>query len=185
MSLPRLFVVHYHWSIALHQSDPGAYSCPLRGRGKEGSCRGVHQPAIQSQHRDLGGMSRCLLPLHLFPTFMWGRCWRYTPPCSTVIHIISRQSLLFDIIPHSVQPSSLRSSSLPSPLYSHYHCPNSYVVFLSSHHMPVPLQPSFLDSICDFPHFHCLFLSFLILSRFWGMSRCTALWRMVRFMAPI
>ena len=38
---------------------------------------------------------------------------------------------------------SLRSSclSIPSPLYFHYHRPPSYAVFLSSHHMPIPLQP--------------------------------------------
>ena len=34
-----------------------------------------------------------------------------------------------------VQPSSLRYSSLPSPLHLHFHRPPSYVVFLSSHHM--------------------------------------------------
>ena len=32
---------------------------------------------------------------------------------------------LFDFIPHSVQPSSLRSSCLPSPLYFHFHRPSS------------------------------------------------------------
>ena len=82
-------------------------------------------------------------------------------PCSTVVHIISRQSLLF----YFVQPSSLSSSSLsiPSPLYFHYHRPPSYAVFLSSHHMPIPLQPCFLYFLCDFPHFRCpLILSFLI-----------------------
>ena len=45
-----------------------------------------------------------------------------------VVHIIRRQSLLFDIIPHSVQPSS--SSSLPSPLYFHFHRPPPYIVLL-------------------------------------------------------
>ena len=52
-----------------------------------------------------------------------------------VVHFISRRSLLFDIILYFVQPSFLRSSSLPSPLYFHFHRPPSYVVFLSSHHM--------------------------------------------------
>ena len=84
----------------------------------------------------------------------------YTP-CSTVVHIISRQSLLFDVILYFVQPSSLRSSALPSPLYFHYHRPPSYVVFLSSHHMPIPLQPSFLYFLCAFPHFRCPSYSFI------------------------
>ena len=61
------------------------------------------------------------------------RC--HTPPCSTVVHFLPTQSLLFDIGTHSVQPSSLRPSSLPS------HRPPSYVVLLSSHHMPILLQP--------------------------------------------
>ena len=60
-----------------------------------------------------------------------------------------------------VQPSSLRSSFVPC----HFHRPPSYVVLLSSHHMPIPLQPPFLDILCNFPHFRCpLILSFLILS---------------------
>ena len=33
--------------------------------------------------------------------------------------------------------------------------PPSYMVFLSSHHMPIPLQPSFLYFVCDFRHFRC------------------------------
>ena len=80
------------------------------------------------------------------------------------VDIISRQSLLFYVILlllYCVQPSSLRSSSLPSPLYFHYHRPPSYIVFLSSHHMPIPLQPSFLYYLCDFPHFHCPSYSFI------------------------
>ena len=71
------------------------------------------------------------------------------------------QSLLFDIILYFVQPSSLRSSSLPSPLYLHFHRPPPYVVFLSSHHKPIPRQPSFLDILCDFPHFRCPSYSFI------------------------
>ena len=62
----------------------------------------------------------------LFPLLRGVNVWRYTPPCSTVVHSISRQSLLFYIILHFVQPSSLRSSSLPSPLYFHSHCPPYY-----------------------------------------------------------
>ena len=38
---------------------------------------------------------------------------------NTVVHFLSRQSLLFDMIPHSVPQSSLRpASSLPYPMYS-------------------------------------------------------------------
>ena len=83
---------------------------------------------------------------HLIPTFMWGRCtMTYMPPCSTVVHFINRQSLLFDVILHVAQPSSIRCCSLPSPLYFHFHRPPSYV--LSSYHMPMSLQPPFLDFI--------------------------------------
>ena len=67
--------------------------------------------------------------------------------------------------PISVQPSSLRPSSLPSPLYFNFHRPPSHVLFLSSHHMPIPLQPYFLNFLSDFPTFVVpLILSFLILS---------------------
>ena len=99
--------------------------------------------------------------LHLIPTLCGVDVRWHTPPCSMVVHIISRQSLLFDVILYFVQPSSLRSSSLPSPLYFHYHRPPSYVVLLSSHHMPIPLQPSFLYFLCDFPNFSCPSYSFI------------------------
>ena len=81
------------------------------------------------------------------------------------IVFLRRHSLLFDIILYSVQPSSLRYSSLPSPLYFHFHRPPSYAVFLSCHHMPIQLQPPFLDFLCDFPHFRCppySFISYLV-----------------------
>ena len=50
---------------------------------------------------------------------------------------------------------------LPSPLYFHYHRPPSYVVFLSSHHTPIPHQPYLLYIVCDFPHFCCHSYSFI------------------------
>ena len=95
-----------------------------------------------------------LLPLHLIHTFMWGRCTMtciYTPPCSTIVYFFLRQSLLFDIIPHSVQPSSLRPSSVPSPLYFHFHRPPSYVVLLSSHHIAHTTSISFPGLSSRFP----------------------------------
>ena len=114
-----------------------------------------------------------LLLLHLFLLLCGVDVW-YTPPCSTVIHFVSRQSLLFDVILHIVQPSSLRSSSLPSPLYFHFHHPPSDAVLLSSHHMPIPPQPPFLDFLCDFPHFRCpsySFISYLVQLRNERISR--------------
>ena len=51
-----------------------------------------------------------------------------------------------DIFRHFVQPFSLRSSSLSSPLYYHYHRPPSYVVLLSSHHFNL-LSWTFFDDI--------------------------------------
>ena len=96
-----------------------------------------------------------LLPLHISLTFMCSRYRLYTPPCSSVVHFLPRQSLLPGIIPHTLQPSSPRSSSLPSPLYFHIHRPPSYVVLLSSHHTLIPLQPPFPDFLWDLPHFCC------------------------------
>ena len=51
----------------------------------------------------------------------------------------------FYIIPNSVQPSSLRSSSLPSPLYFHYHCHTTSTSFpgLSLPFPPLLLCPLF------------------------------------------
>ena len=97
-----------------------------------------------------------------FPTFMWGRCMlTFASVCSTVVQYISRQSLLFDIILHFVKSSSLRHSSLSSPLYCHFHRSPSYAVLLSSNHMPIPPQPPFLDFLCHFPHFRYPSYSFI------------------------
>ena len=44
---------------------------------------------------------------------------------STVVHFLPRQSLIFDIPPHSVQTSSVRRSYLPSPLYFNFGLENT------------------------------------------------------------
>ena len=93
----------------------------------------------------------------LFPLLCGVDVRWHSPPSSTVVHITGRQSLLFDVILYFVQPSSLRPSSIPCSLYFHFHRPPSYAVLLSSHHMPIPLQPLFLDFRCDFPHFPSFF----------------------------
>ena len=54
--------------------------------------------------------------------------WRYTPPCSTVVHFLHRQSLLYDIVPRTFRPSSLRLYSPPSLFYFHSNRPHSYVI---------------------------------------------------------
>ena len=69
--------------------------------------------------------------------------WWHTSPCGTFVDFLPWQSLCSRIIPHTfnhlllgpplfVQPSSLRSSSLPPSLYFHFHRPPSYIVHLSS-----------------------------------------------------
>ena len=94
------------------------------------------------------------LPL-LIPTFMWGRCTiTYTPACSMAVHFISRQYFLFDIIPHSVQPSSLRSSSLPSLLVLSFPSPpflRSVPVFSSHAHTSSTSFPGVYSAnkVCD------------------------------------
>ena len=88
-------------------------------------------------HRGSLSLTAFLYLLHLAPSFMWG-CLHVARSYTS-----SAESLLFDITPHSVQPSSLRPSSPPSPLYSDFHRRPSYVVLLSLHHMPMPLQPPF------------------------------------------
>ena len=62
-----------------------------------------------------------LLPLHFSPTFMWRSCLTICPPPGNMIvglHSISRQSLLSDITPHTVPPSSLG--------YHPSHCPTIF-----------------------------------------------------------
>ena len=60
-----------------------------------------------------------LLPLHLVPTFVCGRCLMTI--CRVHVSRSNKSSsdspFLVDIIRHSVQPYSLMSSSLPPPLY--------------------------------------------------------------------
>ena len=56
------------------------------------------------------------------------------------------------ISPLTVEPSSLRPSSPPHPLYFQSHHHPSCALLLSSHHMPLPLQSPFLDILCDFSH---------------------------------
>ena len=73
----------------------------------------------------------------------------YTPPCNMAVHFIS---LYF------VHPSSFSSvPSFPSPSSPSF----LRTVFLSPKHMPIPLQPSFLNFLCDFPHFRCPSYSFI------------------------
>ena len=54
----------------------------------------------------------------------------------TNVALPPRQSIIVDITPHSIQPSSLMHSSLPPHFsYFHFHHPTSYVVVFSSHHI--------------------------------------------------
>ena len=78
-------------------------------------CRHRHTSNMTRQNYGNTDTSVSLNFFMLFPLLCAkDRC--HTPPCSTVVHFISRQSLLFDVILHFVQQPSLRLSSLPSPL---------------------------------------------------------------------
>ena len=101
------------------------------------------------------------ISLHLIPTLRGIDVPWHTPPCSTVVHVFPRQSLLCDIIHHSVQPSSVRPSSFLPPctfiviaLYI-----RSVLLFLS--HAHTTRKPNFLDFLCRFPHFRCSSYSFI------------------------
>ena len=79
-----------------------------------------------------------LILLKFVPLLCWVDVRRYTPPCSPRGHSLpDSPCLLFYITLHSSQPSSPRHSSVPPPLYLHFHRPSSYVVLFSSHHMSV------------------------------------------------
>ena len=79
-------------------------------------------------------------------TFMWGRCTMIYTSIRHGRQLPPRQALLFDTIPHSVKRSSVRPSSLPSPLYFHLHCHPSHVV-------PLILSFLILSSFVT-PHIH-------------------------------
>ena len=66
----------------VHRESP-RYSGDARARSHEG--------------RFLRQVCDCNTFLPLIPTFMWGQCSLYLPPFRLVIHILTRQSLLFDI----------------------------------------------------------------------------------------
>ena len=124
------------WICAIHGSHCAIYGSIVRA-GIHGSRRVVASAICRStgylQHFFF--FSVILFPLLCGFDVRW-----HTPPCSTVVHIISRQSLLFDIILYCVQPSSLSFLSSLFPVFQ-YHRPPSYVVVLSSHHMPIPPLP--------------------------------------------
>ena len=87
-------------------------------------------------------MMQLLLLIHLIPSFMWGSI------CN-VPRSYNSSSLLFDSIPHYVQPSCLRSSSPPSPLHFHFHRPPSYVACSS---LLITCQYHFNFLSCTFTH---------------------------------
>ena len=86
------------------------------------------------------------------------RC--HSPLCDSVIHLLPQQSLLSEIWSNTVQqPPCLPSSpplALPIPP-----SPPSYIILLSSHHVPMPSRPPFLDALRDFPRFRCPYNSFV------------------------
>ena len=76
--------------------------------------------------------------------------WRYTPPCGSVIQFLTRHSLISDIIPHTVQPSSHRSPAS----YFQSHCLPSYTVLLCAYHLNL-LSLTFFETSSTFvvPYF--------------------------------
>ena len=82
----------------------------------------------------------------LFPLLCGVDACCHTPPCSTVLHLISRQSLLFDIILYFVQPSSYRF-----PLFL---LPCTFIAIAL-----LPTQCSFLLITCPY-HFNLLSWTF-------------------------
>ena len=94
------------------------------------------------------------------------------PPCSTVVYFISRQSLLSDIILYFAHHLHLGLPIflLPCTLISIALLPTKCS---SDHHMPIPLQPPFLDFLCDFPHFCCP--SYSLISYLVNWKRCSGM----------
>ena len=100
-----------------------------------------------------------LLPLHLSPTFMCGQCMTIYASVLARSYPFSPDSP-FSLISSLTLSNHLLLDISPSPLFFHSHRSPSYVVFLSSHHLPVPHQPPFLDVLWYLP----LFIYFCLLN---------------------
>ena len=75
--------------------------------------------------------------------------WYHPSLCPTILHFISRQSLLFDVTPHSVQPSYTSSADSPFSLVS----PLTLSNHLTLHQPTVPslwYHPSLCPTILHF-----------------------------------
>ena len=94
------------------------------------------------------GTRRTVAPSHCTIPELGGSSYARspTPACSMVVNFIGRQSLLFDIIPHSVQPSSL---------YFNFYAldPSSHCISLHAHTTSTSFPG--LYKIREFPYFRC------------------------------
>ena len=88
-----------------------------------------------------------------FISTMGARCTKiFAPmPHSQMLPPSTIDSDLLSLYPTAY---SCLSSSL-SLLYTIFHHPPSFMILLSSRHMPMPSHPPFLDFFWDFTHFHC------------------------------
>ena len=98
--------------------------------------------------------SSFLLLLHLIPTFMYDDI-----PLHVVRSYTSSADSPFPLISSFTLSNHL---FLGLPLFLLPCTFNSYVVLLCSYHMLIPLQPPFLDFLCDFPHFRSPSFSYLV-----------------------
>ena len=83
--------------------------------------------------------------LILIPLSCMVDVWRYRRPCGSVIQFLTRHSLISDIIPHTVQPSSHR----PPASYFQSHCLPSYTVLLCAYHLNL-LSLTFFETSSTF-----------------------------------
>ena len=88
------------------------------------------------------------------------------PPRSSVAYSLARQSHLSDIIPHTVQPSSIKPSSSHLS-YFYFHRPPSYIVLPSTRHIPTGTHH------LDYWTFFEISSTF-VFSRFFNFSSCQA-----------
>ena len=89
--------------------------------------------------------SMCLMSIHLI---------KYMPPYNPILRFLPWQFSLRQGVPDVIQPPPLWSSSPSFPRHLHHHHSLVYV-FFSSHHMPIPLQPTFLHFLGYFSHVRC------------------------------
>ena len=98
---------------------------------------------------------------HLFPLLCGVDVSYDTPPFSSVLRVLPGQFSLRQVVPDTIQPPPLWSSSPSIPRHLHHHHSLAHMFFFSSQYTPISLQPTFLHFLRYFSHLRCPSNSFI------------------------